>query len=248
MEKTKLVINNFDDLVSAYTRTVDDFFFIQIGANDGRNGDPLFKFVTELGWSGVLVEPQKLIFEERLLANYADCSDLSFENVAIDEEDGQREIFQLSFSQKRWATGLASFKKSHLQDHIDNGYIERSIGDERDKLPSNELDYICSDTVTTMSFKTLIDKYRIQNLDLLQIDTEGYDYHLLKMYDFDRLRPAIVQFEHHVMTEEQRLSSRNMLGAYGYLTFIDHINIVGIQRHLARRLGLDFDVTDIRNN
>lgn len=195
---------------------------------------------------GVLVEPQKEVFENRLIANYAGYHKLFFENVAIDELDGRRELFQLSFSQQRWATGLASFKKEHLQHHIDNGYIERMIGDERDQLPTSELDYICSDTVTTMSFKTLINKYLIKHLNLLQIDTEGYDYHLLKLYDFDRLPPAIIQFEHHVMTQEQRQASRDLLSAYGYLTFIQDINIVGFQRHLAEGLGLHFDVEDLR--
>ena len=35
-----------------------EIFFIQIGANDGKSTDPLYRFVTELGWSGILVEPQ----------------------------------------------------------------------------------------------------------------------------------------------------------------------------------------------
>ena len=236
------LIRGFEDLVRAHAATVDDFFFIQVGANDGINGDPLYGMVTELGWKGVLVEPQRFVYEQRLLVNYAGHDGLHFENVAIDEVDGERELFELSFSRTRWATGIASFERSHLQRHIDNGYVARMVGEDTGVLPEDEADYITSETVTTMTFGTLIDKYGIERLDLLQIDAEGYDHRLLQLYDFERLPPAIIQFEHHVMTEGQRRESWELLHRHGYLSFRKDINMFGIRRDLVEDRAIGFDL------
>ena len=40
-------ITGFRELIEAYAPGVSDFFFIQVGANDGRSGDPLFRHVVE---------------------------------------------------------------------------------------------------------------------------------------------------------------------------------------------------------
>lgn len=240
--REKPIVRSFNELAKVCSSGIDEFFFIQVGANDGRIGDPIFHLVTELGWKGILVEPQRWVYEEYLVQNYAGYDNLFFENVAIDDMDGRRELFKLAFSNRRWATGLASFKKSHIEHHIENGYVDRMIGDERDQLPNDLADYISSEVVTTMSFDTLLDKYLVEHLDLLQIDTEGHDYRLLQMFDFNRLRPSIIQFEHHVMTEEQRGHSLDLLHDYGYLTFKEHINIVGLQRSLAQDLELCVDL------
>lgn len=242
VETETLVIRSFNELARAYAPQTDDFFFIQVGANDGRIGDPLFNLVTEFGWRGILAEPQQFVYEKRLIPNYAGHNNLHFENVAIDEKDARRALYKLSFSQKRWATGLASFQRSHLERHIEDGYIERMLGNERDRLPANEAEYISSEVVTTMTFDTLFNKHQIEHLDLLHIDAEGYDYTLLQLYNFNRLRPAIIQFEHHVMTNEQECDSLQLLDHYGYLTFCEQINTVGFRRQLAEDMGIGFDV------
>jgi hypothetical protein len=64
---------------------MQNFFFIQIGAYDGRKGDPIYELVRVNRCSGILVEPQPDIFE-RLKQNYAGFSGLAFEQAAIVEE------------------------------------------------------------------------------------------------------------------------------------------------------------------
>ena len=46
-----------------FSRIPDDFFFVQIGANDGINHDPLHEYVTKYNLSGLVVEPQPDVFE-----------------------------------------------------------------------------------------------------------------------------------------------------------------------------------------
>jgi FkbM family methyltransferase len=61
----------------------DSLNFIQVGANDGKYGDPLHSFIVKYPWHGILVEPQPNIFA-KLRENYAAMKNrLIFENIAI---------------------------------------------------------------------------------------------------------------------------------------------------------------------
>ena len=46
-----------------------EFFFIQVGANDGRTGDPIRKHIERYQWRGLLLEPLPNVFEV-LTRNY----------------------------------------------------------------------------------------------------------------------------------------------------------------------------------
>src|ERR1043165_8619029 len=67
-------------------RTGEDQFFIQVGAHDGLHYDPIRPWVEKFHWSGVLAEPQPIIFK-RLVENYKNEPQLKFENVAIGKEN-----------------------------------------------------------------------------------------------------------------------------------------------------------------
>ena len=41
-----------------------NFFFVQVGANDGVNHDPIFHHVRKYNWKGLLIEPIPDIFEK----------------------------------------------------------------------------------------------------------------------------------------------------------------------------------------
>jgi hypothetical protein len=72
----------------------DRFFFVQIGAYDGREHDPIQAFVRRCRWRGILVEPQPEAFE-RLRRNYAGSPGLIFENVAIADHEGSLPLFMI---------------------------------------------------------------------------------------------------------------------------------------------------------
>jgi FkbM family methyltransferase len=57
--------------------------FIQVGANDGKSENPLYRYILNYPWHGILVEPQPDIFG-KLCENYAAIANrLIFENIAI---------------------------------------------------------------------------------------------------------------------------------------------------------------------
>ena len=53
----------------------------------------------------------------------------------------------------------------------------------------------------------IINDSNYNSIDLLQIDTEGFDYEVLKMFDFNTYRPVIIQYEHFHLSMEEQINS-----------------------------------------
>jgi hypothetical protein len=58
-------------------------FFIQVGSHTGQSRGDYVRPKIKKGWSGVLIEPVKYLFE-RLKKHYGENPKLILENVAID--------------------------------------------------------------------------------------------------------------------------------------------------------------------
>jgi hypothetical protein len=67
---------NFSMLAAHLMLTTAKPYFIGIGANDGVTHDPLYPFVRDFGWRGIMVEPIPEAFAalERNYANFADVA------------------------------------------------------------------------------------------------------------------------------------------------------------------------------
>jgi len=55
-----------------------------------------------------------------------------------------------------------------------------------------------------------------QQIDLLVIDTEGYDYRILQQCDLERLRPTIIMFEHQHLSPGDKAAAYERLRTHGY--------------------------------
>lgn len=180
--------------------TPSDFTFIQIGANDGLTNDPLRRLILKYGFRGLLVEPQPGPFS-RLVKNYSGRPGLAFENAAIAPMDGEATLYRFrpGAGVPAWADCLASFSREHLISNFDN--------------VKGEVEEI---TVPAMTFRTLLEKHRLATVDLLQIDTEGFDYEIIKMIDFQSFKPAIINFEQLLLLGSVRQECYAHLGRQGY--------------------------------
>jgi len=192
-------------------------FFIQIGANDGNWGDKIYKFIRRDNWSGILVEPQKVIFE-RLLNNYKNRNNLFFENVAIDSTEGERDLFKISFTDSQWASGISSFIKYDIQKLIDAGYVERMAKAESINLPPRKEEWICEEIVKVQTLKNIIEKYQVKKIDLIMIDAEGYDFEIIKTIPFEQIKPSIIIYEHSHFNDDIKNECRSFLKDLGYKT------------------------------
>ena len=147
---------------------------MQVGANDGKSDDFLRSSINK-DTKVILVEPIESVFLD-LKNNYSDFTNVEFINKAIDIKKGKKKIYSVNpvnydYYKKKfqsedvnWLTVLASFEESHLKNH----------GVKSNHIQSTDVD--CT------TFNDLIREYNFNKLDLLIIDTEGYDNILVKNF------------------------------------------------------------------
>ena len=194
-----------------------DFKFLQVGGNDGFANDPMFRMIKRFGWKGIIVEPQKEVFQNRLSKTYRLEKNVILENCAIAAETGTKDLYKLSVSNSRWATGLATFNKEVMLDRIkNNDRIKKRALAEGAILPEKKEDYIAIEKVTCYSIQDLMKKHGWNELNLLQIDTEGFDFEVIKTINFESFRPKMISFEHHLLSKEDFSACISLLVKQGY--------------------------------
>ena len=206
--------NSLEAVLDKFSNEHKHIFFIQVGSNDGFQHDPLCKFIKRDGWRGLLLEPQPSAFKS-LQYIYQNDS-VTPVNRALDQEDKQRKLFKVAFSEARWATGLSSFNRSQLVAMIESGHISRQCNKYGIQMPEAEEDIIGYDLIQCSSFETLIAENKVEKVDLIHIDTEGYDFEVLKLFPFHSFQPKVVIFEHSHLSAEDRTAATEMLEKQGY--------------------------------
>lgn len=190
------------------------FKFIQVGANDGITGpDPLRKYILSMNWTGILIEPQPAIFET-LKKNYFGSTNLIFENVGISDADQTLTLYVPSGD-----STTASFNKEVIQDQS----------------------ALIGVNVPCISLKGVIEKYDFQQIDLLQIDTEGFEWPVLNSLEISKHKPNIIQFEHGHMSRNEINRTIELLTDEGYLIYFggkQHQDSLAILKKFAVSLNL----------
>lgn len=183
-------------------------FFLQIGSNDGLQGDPLHELIVrDHKWKGIFIEPVGFIFR-RLLKNYNHDSRFIYENVAIDNQAGTRTFYYLSPQAKQdlgdelpyWHDQLGSFTREH---------ISRALGSKLEP-------YIVEEEIKCVPLQEVLDRNKVADIDLIHIDTEGHDYKILLQVDFSRYHPSVILFEHQLLSPEELKQGRAKLIGAGY--------------------------------
>jgi|HigsolmetaAR202D_1030399.scaffolds.fasta_scaffold03301_1 methyltransferase, FkbM family len=181
--------------------------FVQIGANDGHSADPLYEFVTfhHARVRGLVVEPVEDYFDE-LVQTYRGYPSIVPVRAAIHRTKKEMTIYRPRPG-KRLRKGIASFDPDHY----------RRFGID----PAD----IVAEKVRCMTLDELLDEHGIRQLDVLQIDTEGYDAEIVRGIRFDRVRPGIIRFEHgyraNLMTPATHRELTRLLHAQGYEIVIE---------------------------
>lgn len=183
--------------------------FLQIGANDGVMNDPVYHFnVDNKGFvSGFVLEPLPDIFE-KLVENYKCCPNIKPFNLAIHASESEMVLHRVKPERAgeipEFARGIASFDETH--------WVKTTL------VPNES--FMEQVKVKCISFPNFIKEHSIDKLDLLLLDTEGYDYQILMSIDFTQIKPRIIRFEHgvrnQVMSNEKFIEICNRLNSFGY--------------------------------
>ena len=185
-----------------------DCFFVKVGAFDGVTGDPIADIMHRYGWSGIMVEPVPYIFS-KLQANYADREGVALENSAIASENGTRDFYYLKEADDptglpAWYNQVGSFSLEHLLK-----LKPQILGLE---------DLLVKESISCLTFEKLLEKYQCHQVDMIHVDTEGYDYEVIKMIDFDVIRPKAILYEHIHLHDGLKEESVRYLKEKGYET------------------------------
>lgn len=194
-------------------------FCFQVGANDGRVNDPVHRYFRDYGWHGLLVEPLVDVFENALKPTYADNPRIILENVALAPTEGELPFYRVAISSARWATGLSGFRRDSIESHIANGYIESRAERDGIAMPADPNDIIETIQVRTTTVSQLLAAHDIRHFDVLCIDTEGYDFEILKLVDFDRFHPEVILFESKNLSDGDYAQAKELLAGRGYLLY-----------------------------
>jgi hypothetical protein len=75
----------------------------------------------------------------------------------------------------------------------------------------------------------------VSHIDLILIDTEGYDLKILKMIDFRRFRPKLIIYEQELLSPEDKAAAHSLLRSYGYVVHPIEMNNAATRTVLFRR-------------
>ena len=193
-----------------------DFTVIQVGANDGITNDPIHKFIKRDRWKGVLLEPQPAVFNQYLKKIYQKNEGLHPICAAIGREDGKQKLYKIGFSDMRWATGLASFSKEKIEELFENGIVDKNCKKFGIPIPQEPEKRISFEWVDVVCPDTLIKRYQINQIDLLQIDAEGFDLEVIRIFDIPKNTPKAIIFENVNHSQKDLDECYEMLKNQGY--------------------------------
>lgn len=191
-----------------------EVIFIQIGSNEGpMRTDPLSALIKRGDWKGVLIEPVPKIFE-KLKKNYAGRSNLFFENVAISDTRNIVDFYvvdedaELLKNNPHWVNEIGG-AWGDLVGSLDRDHLFRC----KPVLSDKEIKTL---QVQCVTLQDIVDKYRFERIDVIQMDAEGHDAVILQSIDFTRIKPKLILFEHAFMSFSTYMACIDYLQSYGY--------------------------------
>jgi FkbM family methyltransferase len=188
--------SEFDGLIARLSAATPDFLVIQIGACDGLMADPIRAWIQKNHWRGVLVEPQKLEFEKLKRTYRNELDRVVLENVAIADSEGIRTLYRVKDSELTadWKRGTASL------------------------LHRPDAERFTPEVVQCITLETLLNRHQVSRIDLLQVDVEGYDFEIIKLIDFEKIRPRLIRYEHRHLRPGDKHACKALLARHGYQT------------------------------
>jgi len=200
------------EVIECFARIKKDVFFIQVGCCDGVVEDIMHDLIIRYGWSGILIEPVKYLFEQ-LEANYQGHPNLSIRNVAIANEDGFKDFWYIRENNNGlpfWYNQVGSFFPEVIWKHAG-------------EIPDLK-NYLIQEKVECITLDALIRQHNIKQIDVIHIDTEGFDFSIIKQIDFESFKPSIIKYEHKHLIESDQWDSWSYLRSKGYVVFHNYID------------------------
>lgn len=208
---------------------------VQIGANDGSINDPIYKFVqfakdrTDI----LLVEPQEDLIPY-LRQNYMFHPNATIIQAAVGPP-GTLELYAVEqaywpalkpigyaqgWPEYRAPTGVTSAERAHVHKWLE----------EHLKTPGDADKAIRSFHVPCMDIAGLLSEAEFKTeIDVIQIDAEGFDDTVIYNANLDILRPAVINFEVAHLSKDRLIALAKHLHEHGYQMNCDGMDALAIQ-------------------
>ena len=158
--------------------------YIELGAMDGISYSNTYFFEKELGWSGILIEPNEFNFS-KLKINRP--SNFLFNKLISNEKEPV--CFRYFEHNMSGVSGIEStMPQNHFRlffdtdkycnEDIHNNTNSKCICWWKTKQPQGKK------MITPVSLTDIIKQTNISEIDLLSLDVEGHEYEVLESWDF----------------------------------------------------------------
>lgn len=157
---------------------------LQIGAYDGHLYDPIESILlsSTSNLQSYLLEPQIEPYQ-KLIEKYKNYKNIIPLNYAIHPSKDSFYLHRAEASSindaSSFLNGTGSFSLKH---------VKKFVGNKKLKLSKIR--------VKCISINKLMQKFKLNKIDILIIDAEGFDYEILKSINFKKVKPQIIRFEH----------------------------------------------------
>lgn len=188
---------------------------IQIGAYDGHSDDPLSGLLDSPRLFSIIVEPQPIPFavlEDRYRGN----GQVRLENALLGPADGIGQLFV-----------PADVEHSQLATTTPGQLGKFGYGLENTRVLE----------VPSISARTLLQKYDLESLDVLQIDAEGADLRILEQFLDAGIEPGLLSLEAAHLDKDDRLRLYSVLSARGYSYIDNNLDVFALKNVLLDDLN-----------
>ena len=196
-----------------YANKASGLNFLQVGACDGKAGDPIFEYAQKGIMNCFFMEPVPSTFK-KLEENYAGVANTTLLNCALGEKD---QICKFYTIEDLEACQIASFDRS---------FVEKWGPDFKKNAVITEID------VEVISYSSLLKKLNITHFDIVQIDAEGYDTEIVNTILLSNLPlPLFLNFESlHISKSSAKSFFPKLEKSYYY--FHDNWNTLAIRKNI----------------
>jgi len=156
-----------EDMIIDKILNKENGFYVDIGANDPIRLNNTYKFYKR-GWTGINIEPNKIKYDKIVKCRPKDIT----LNMGINNEKGELTFYvtnpdsHSTFSREE----VNAFKGTHIK--------------------VTDVSRIKVDTLSSV-----LNKHAKKEIDLMSIDTEGFDLRVLESNDWDKYRPKLICVE-----------------------------------------------------
>jgi len=162
--------NREDMLLAAFFPGQKQGFYVDIGANDPE-ADSVTKYFYERGWHGINIEPSPRLHSSLERARKHDVN----LNIGVSDARGK-----LSFREYA-GHGLSTFSSD----------TKAELEQVNNQFTSEYRDY----EVEVRRLDDIFAEQKVQAIDFMKIDVEGYEYEVIMSNDWEKYRPRVLCIE-----------------------------------------------------